>query len=149
MHIMHASTKAPIQGTDMAFPAACVKAEAGAPEMSNFGEPEALAWWDDVGKQWEANISVGVRKRQCTFRGNNFIHIQGYSLNVTDRLIDPLVLHVYDLIRYIWVLCYFESNNSLCHKPVWTFDHNFPLFVVNVGKWPSTVSVRPRPVLTS
>ena len=44
MHMMHASTKAPIQGTDIAFPAARVKAEDGAPEISNFGEPEALAW---------------------------------------------------------------------------------------------------------
>ena len=75
VHIMHANMKAPIQGTDMAFPAARVKAVAGASEMSNFGEPEALAWWEDVGKQCEANISVGVRKRRCTSRGNKFIHI--------------------------------------------------------------------------
>ncbi len=65
---MAANTKAPTQGTLMAFPAILTLDEFEALVVDNFGALQAFACLAFTGTTWDAIISSGVKNRRSTFR---------------------------------------------------------------------------------
>lgn len=68
-HMMQATRKVPMHGTDIPLPAALAGAAGAQLETWSLGDPDARAWGPVVGKQSDASISVGVRSLSCASHG--------------------------------------------------------------------------------